>query len=161
MVQMARGDKDFRLLLSIMKRLGESREEYAWLHTRELIGLIPVERQKPDPKEDTIMLDGYLRFLEQKGYVELGTPVAIDLNRTARLTAAGEIFVQPELAQIDNPSILPQLIEAIEKQVLTYPEEVRDGFLFRFKDAIARNSPELGAKMLVEVLPKLLSGTLG
>jgi hypothetical protein len=155
---MARGDKDFRLLLSIMKRLGESREEYDWLHTRDLVSLIPVERQKPDPKEDTVMLDGYLRFLEQKGYVELGTPMIADLNRTVRLTAAGEIFVQPELAQIDNPSILPQLIEAIERQVLTYPEVERDGFLFKLKDAIARNSPDLMAKLIVEVLPKLLTG---
>ena len=158
---MATGDRDFRLLLAIMKYLGENRDIHPNLvETSDLIELIPTERRNADRLKNMYMLDGYLRFLEQKGYVELGTPVLYDLKRWVRLTAAGEIFVQPELAQIDDPLILSQLVDAIEKQILTYPmdEGAREGFLFKFREAMARKAPDLAVKLLIEYLPKLLGG---
>ena len=158
---MAPGDRDFRLLLAIMRYLGEKRDNYPDLvDTSDLIELIPAGRRSTAPRKDVLILDGYLMFLEQKGYVDLGIPRLDDRNRWIRLTAAGEIFVQPELAQIDDPLILSQMVDAIEKQILTYPmdAEARDGFLFKFRDAMVRKAPEIAAKLLVEYLSKRLSG---
>ncbi len=103
------------------------------------------------------MLDGYLKFLQERGYIGLGVPLS--MRRAIWLTAAGEILVQPELAQIDNPNILSEVIEAIEKKVLTYPDtEARAGFLFNLRESATKNAPEFFVKLLAEVLPKLLAG---
>ena len=158
---MASGSRDFRLLLAIMKYLGEKRDIHPnFVDTSDLIELVPAERRSADRRKDMFMLDGYLRFLEQKGYVELGTPTLADLNRWIRLTAAGEIFVQPELAHIDDPLILSQMVDAIEKQILTYPmnDEAREGFLFKFREAVARKAPDIAIKIFVELLSKGFGG---
>lgn len=153
---MAPGDRDFRLLLAIMKYLGEKRDIHGWVETRDLVDLIPSERRNPDRQRDTIMLDGYLRFLEQTGYVELGRPVLEDLNRTIRLTAGGERFVQPELAQIDDPQMLSQMVEAMERQILTYQDEgAREKYLFQFREAAANKLPDVIVKLFVEIMWKL------
>jgi len=155
---MAPGDKDFRLLLSIMKYLGEHRDIYPnYVDTGDLLDLIPVERRSIDVEENLALLTGYLTFLKERGYVSLGTPVF--MKRAIWLTAAGEILVQPELAQIDNPNIMSQVLDAIEKKVLTYPDtETRAGFLFNLREAASKNAPDFFAKLLVEVLPKLAGG---
>ena len=152
---MAAGDRDFRLLLAIMARLGESRGTYDWLHTRDLVDLIPANLRNADSGLDTVMLDGYLRFLEQKGYVELGRPTLQDRNRTIRLTADGETLVQPELAQIDDPQIFSRMIEAMEKEILTYPDEaVRHKYLEQFREAAVKHLPDVAVKLFVEILLK-------
>jgi len=155
---MATGDRDFRLLLAIMKYLGEKRDIYPdFVDTSDLVDLIPAERRNYDLRKNTVMLDGYLRFLEEKGYVKLGTPILADMRRTIRLTAAGEIFVQPELAQIDDPLILSQMIEAMEKQILTYPDEgMREKYLFQFREAAAKKLPDVAVKLFVEIMGKLV-----
>jgi len=144
-----------------MKYLGEKRDIHPDLvDTYDLIELIPAERRNADRRRDTFMLDGYLKFLEQIGYVELGTHTLDDLNRWIRLTAAGEIFVQPELGQIEDPFILSQMVDAIEKQILTYPMEdgAREGFLFKFRDAMVRKAPDIAVNLLIEYLSKRLGG---
>ena len=74
-----------------------------------------------------------------------------------RLTATGQHFVQPELAEFGQDPMLPRVVQSIEKEILTYPEQSRGAFLFKLRESIAQNSPELVAKLLVEVLPRMLN----
>lgn len=156
---MAPGDLDFRLLLAILKRLGESRDEHDWVYTEYFVDLIAADQRSVQPQKNLLMLNRYLSFLEQKGYVSLpGPPRMFDMNRSVRMTSSGAVLVQPELAQIDDPNIFPHVIDSVERRVLSYPDTPqRAGFLLQLREAVAKNTPELVAKLLVEVLPKVLS----
>ena len=72
----------------------------------------------------------------------------------------GQKFVQPELAEFGQKAMLPQVLESIEKsvQVLTYPEEEKSGMLFRLREAVAKQAPDLIAKALAEIGYKLVKG---
>jgi hypothetical protein len=63
------------------------------------------------------------------------------------------MFLQPELAEFVNASLLPDIIKAIEEriQTLTYPEEEKTGLLYRVREAIAKQSGDLIVKILVEI----------
>jgi hypothetical protein len=149
-------DLQMSLLLRIMKRLGELRDVYPnWVTTPDLLELIPEFVAANGEQRALHYLDRHLVFLEQRGFIAIGTPT-LGSSRTIRLTAEGEMFVQPELAEFGNEPLLPQVVQAIERQILTYPEERRSPFLFDLREAIAKNAPDIFAKLVVEILPKLL-----
>ena len=69
------------------------------------------------------------------------------------------MFLQPELAEFGQRPMLPQVVESIERRiaVLTYPEEEKNGMLYRLREAIAKGAPELIAEVIVEVSSKILT----
>ena len=98
-----------------------------------------------------------MSFLEDSGYLEVGSRLLGGGIDGIRLTATGQHFVQPELAEFGQDPMLPRVVQSIEKEILTYPEQSRGAFLFKLRESIAQNSPELVAKLLVEVLPRMLN----
>ncbi len=150
---MAAGDRDFRVFLAILKYLGEKRDPFTYIQTQDLVELFPPERQAADARRNMRVMYSYVKFLEEIGYVKLGTPT-LDANCTVALTALGEMFLQPELAQLQNPDLLSEMLEAVENQILTYPmdDADRNGFLFKFREALARKAPELAIQLLFEFL---------
>jgi hypothetical protein len=120
-----------------------------------LLDLIPEFVAANTEQKALQYLDRHLVHLSERDFVKIGT-VTMGSSRTIRLTAQGEMFVQPELAEFGSEPLLPQVVQAIEQQILTYPEDRRSRFPFDLRAAIARNGPDLIARLLVEGLPKLL-----
>jgi hypothetical protein len=126
---MNQGDLDVSLLFEIMRRLGEfrgNRPGYP-LHTGELMTLVP-------PAVGTGLvalnhLDRHVDFLRDTGLLSTGQAGAY---RTLKLTGRGQRFVQPELAEFGEPAMLPRVVKSLEDkiQVLTYPQEEKDGMLY-------------------------------
>lgn len=151
---------DRELLLKIMTRLGELRKDYTKNHNSfELVDLLP-EQVRGNQQNAFAYLKPYFKFLEECGYIKIGGSLAHFGICTLELTAKGQMFVQPELAEFGKEPLLPQVVESIEKsvQVLTYPEEEKSGMLFRLREAVAKQAPDLIAKALAEIGYKLLKG---
>ena len=145
---MAKGDLDFGLLVNIMTAIGESRAERAPSSTGQLMHLVPSEIGTGAAALNH--LDRHVDFLRDDNYLIIGGPAG--LYRLLRLTPKGQKFVQPELAEFGLPAMLPEVVKSAEQQIqiLTYPAGEKEGLLFKLRDAIARNAPDLIAKIIVE-----------
>ena len=151
-------DLNIGMLYQVMVRLGERRNKnWGFTSGAELLDLMPPTAQSSSESDVLFNLDRHVSFLEGLGYVEVESRFIGGAIGGIRLTAMGQCFVQPELAEFGKEPLLPRVVQSIEAQILTYPEESKNTFLFRLRESIAQNSPELVAKLLVDVLPRLLS----
>jgi hypothetical protein len=71
------------------------------------------------------------------------------------------MFIQPELANFSNQELWPEVMKALEDsvQVLSYPDEEKQNMLFRLRDALAKQVPDVIAKVIVEIGSKIASGS--
>jgi hypothetical protein len=134
------------LLYAIMKRMGEQRARLPELIDSadflDLLSGIPL-----GDDEKILYVGRHLDHLIGEGYLrEFGTS-GISVKKIVKLTNLGEKFVQPELADFGQQELLPEVVGSLEKQILTYPAEKRDGFLLELREAMAKNSAELIAKI--------------
>lgn len=108
--------------------------------------------------KDMLYIDRHLVFLEGCGFLSLGSST-LDGRRGVRLTHVGNMFLQPELSDFGNESLLPDVIKELERQIqtLTYPEEDKNGLLYKLRDAFAKQSGDLIVKAIVEIGSKLAS----
>ena len=149
---------DVALLFKIMTRLGELRGKRSpqWpATTGELMDLVS------DIQNGQVALDylnRHVDFLQELKYLRV-TAQAI-LHRGLELTAKGQMFLQPELAEFGTQPMLPQVVKSLEGQiqVLTYPQEQKDGMLYRLREAVAKQAPDLIAKVIPEIGAKILTG---
>ena len=159
---MGSGDLDISLLYKIMMRAGEFRgrkSEYAELN--ELLDLLPPCKNAEETREARLYLHRHLVHLREREFIYYTRPVAPEVGCDLfRMRIKGELFVQPELAEFGKRSLLPQVVKSIEEQVevLTYPEEEKKGMLFKLREAIAKQAPDVIAKVLVDVGSKILTG---
>lgn len=100
-------------------------------------------------------LDRHVNFLEEERHLKT-EPSGV--WRSVRLTSKGQKFVQPELAEFGQQPMLPDVVKSLEKQILTYPEEDNAGMLYRLREAVAKNAPDLFAKVIVEIISKAATG---
>ena len=115
----ASGDLNVPLLLKVMDRLAKLRADPTRVpKTTDLQDLLTGTSSK-DRKNDILLLHQHLLFLEGRGLVTLSGRLCRVGICDIRLTAHGAIFVQPELAEFGNKAILPQVIQAVEQQILT------------------------------------------
>jgi hypothetical protein len=158
------GRLSLQVLTKIMSRLHELQENLGSIvRTDDLADLIPQSIRLPastrsEVTRRNIYIDRHLQFLEQRGLVVLGQPT-YDLVRTVEFSVDGWVFVQPELADFGRAPILPEVVKALEDkiQTLTYPPEEKAGMLFNLREAIAKQAPDIIAKVIVEISAKLLS----
>jgi hypothetical protein len=150
-------DLRMQVLMGIMRRMGERRDLHSELtDTRDFLDLVPDVVESAGEDGALFYLGRHLSFLINEGYLSrMGSDTFGGLT-VVRLTNQGEKFVQPELTEFGSRPFLPDVVNSVEKQILSYPAEKRDSFLFELRDAIARNRAEIAAKLLVEVLPKLV-----
>jgi hypothetical protein len=154
---MARGDLDFGLLLKVMKAVAESQDggnPMFPITTSELMDLLPLATFESGDAALNY-LDRHIEFLVEDKYLKTGPS---GIFRSLRLTNKGQKFVQPELAEFGHQPMLPQVVKSLERQILTYPEEDKAGMLYRLREAVAANAPELFAKVIVEIGSKLVAG---
>lgn len=151
---------DPNLLLKIMQYLGDHRDVYPnWVSTTDLLSLTS-EMVKTEGGNCTLnYIDRHCVFLQSQGFLQAGTPT-MSSHRVLRLTAEGDMFVQPDLAEFGAAPLLPQVVESLERsmQVLSYPEEEKNRMLFRLREAIATQAPEVIAKVITEIGFRLLKG---
>jgi len=153
---MAKGDLDYGLLVDIMKAIGESRAERAPSSTGELMHL--VQSEVGTGAAALNHLDRHVDFLRDDNYLIIGGPLG--LYRSLRLTPKGQKFVQPELSEFGRPAMLPEMVKSAEQQIqtLTYPAGEKEGLLFKSRDAVAGNAPDLIAKIIVEAGARAIRG---
>ena len=152
---------DKSLLYRIMERVGELREAFpSTADTTDLLDLVGKERGSRNEPELTWYLDRHLEFLSDCEFVVLGAPTADVGIRTIELTGKGQMFVQPELAEFGTESMLPAVIRSLEGrlQALSFPQEEKDGLMYRMRDAVAKQAPDLIAKVIAEMCSKIISG---
>jgi hypothetical protein len=149
---------DIGLLVQVLNRLGEKRDSPHFTETRELLDLVP--QLAEDKKEACRYLQRHTKFLKDCGLIHRGPPIPGYCVELVSLTSKGEMFVQPELANFGNQELWPEVIRTIERsvQVLTYPEREKQGMLFRLREALSRQAPDLIAKVIVEIGSKIASG---
>lgn len=148
------------LLYRIMEELGQLRDRAPQLiHADELGDLVEDTGEMANSDERLMYLKRHLDYLEEAGYLRIGFRTLGGLYGNLKLTVQGQMFVQPELAQFGQQAMLPQVVDCIEDriQVLTYPQEEKDGMIYRLRDALAKQAPDMFVKLLVELLPKLIS----
>jgi hypothetical protein len=150
-------DLDSSLLLKIMTLLGEFRGKRPGypLETGEMMDLVPAE--VGGGVAALSHLDRHVDFLRDIRLLSTGQA---GTYRTLQLTAKGQMFVQPELASFGNQELWPEVLKALEKnvQILTYPQETKDGMLYRLREAVAKQAPDVIAKVIAEVSAKILTG---
>jgi hypothetical protein len=147
---------DTSLLLKVMSALGEFHGNPTYpLETGALMHLVPTEIGSGSGRLDH--LDRHVDFLRDVGLLK-ARPAGI--YRALELTAKGQMFLQPELAEFGQRAMLPQVVKSLEDkiQVLTYPQEEKDRMLYRLREAIARQTPEVIAKVIAEIGAKILAG---
>jgi len=147
---MAGLDKSF--LYRIMRRVGEIEHNVPNLaQSGDLIDLIK-KHQDDAELDDLFYVDKHLVFLEECGFLSLGA-LTPDARREIRLTSLGNMFLQPELSEFVNKSLLADIIKAIEEsiQTLTYPEKEKEGLLYRMREAIAKQRGDLIVRIIMEI----------
>ncbi|MGB2677571.1 MAG: hypothetical protein WAN12_10870 [Candidatus Acidiferrum sp.] len=153
---MAKGDLDTALLHRIMVVLGTLRERPSMNPPCEgdLMHLIRDEIQP-----GTAALDHIQRHTSYLADVRLVKLIAGGMvYRNLRLTDKGQIYVQPELAEFGEKSMLPAVLKSVEERVavLTYPEPQKQGMIHELRKAVAEKAPDLIAKVLVEIGTKII-----
>ncbi len=143
---------DKSLLYRLMRKVGEIEGDVPNLaQSTDFLDLI---HKPPDQAQfkDIVYIDKHLVFLQECGFLSLGSPT-YDMKRGITLTAVGHMFVQPELAEFGKESLLPDIIKTLEDriQTLTYPEEEKNGLLYRMREAITKQSPDLIVKIMMEI----------
>jgi hypothetical protein len=106
-----------------------------------------------DLDEGYFYINRHLVFLSDLGYLELGDQTMKYGDRRIRITSLGQIFVQPELADFANNTLLPDVIHELEQriQILTYPEDKKNGLIFNLREAVTKQAPDLIIKYLAEM----------
>jgi hypothetical protein len=115
---------DKSLLYKIMHKVGEIEGGAPnFADTNDFLNLIGKQLDQAE-LEDMWYIDRHLVFLKECGFISLGSST-YEGKRGVKLTAQGNMFLQPELAEFGNQSLLPDVIKALEEriQALTYPEE--------------------------------------
>jgi hypothetical protein len=156
---MKTGDLDAGLLHRIMVRLGELREtSSAWNPPCEGHLMELVQDCRTTGQAVLNYLQRHTDYLNERRLLKIvpGAP----LYRVLQLTAKGQTYLQPELAEFGETPILPAVLKGLESKiaVLTYPEEEKEGMLHRLRDALAERAPDLLVKVLVEVGAKIAEG---
>lgn len=155
---MAQGDLDIGLLWKIMTRLGQFRGQGNPLflpHTGEFMDLVISEERNGLVALNH--LNRHVDFLKEEGLL---TTSPAGIYQALRLTVKGQKFVQPELAAFGSQPMLPQVVKSMEDriEVLTYPQEEKDGMLYRLREAVSKQAPEVIAKVMVEIGAKIFTG---
>jgi hypothetical protein len=143
---------DKSLLYKIMKRVGEIESDPPNLaQSVDFLDLTNKTLEQSELK-DFLYIDKHLVFLEQCGFLSLG-PSTLDGRRGVRLARLGVMFLQPELSDFGNASLLPDIIKALEQhiQTLTYPEEEKNGLLYKLREAVAKQSVDLTVKAIIDI----------
>jgi hypothetical protein len=119
--------------------------------TNDFLNLIGKQLDQAE-LEDMWYIDRHLVFLKECGFISLGSST-YEGKRGVKLTAQGNMFLQPELAEFGNQSLLPDVIKALEEriQALTYPEEEKEGLLYRMREAVARQRGDFIVKIIMEI----------
>lgn len=157
---MAQGDLETGLLLRIMGRLGELRDQHPnSMTTPDFLDLVRERVDLHGEQKALWFVDRHLVFLHDRGYIGIGTK-ALAGHRAVWLTAEGQMFVQPELAEFGQQPMLPQVVKSLEDkiQVLTYPQDEKNGMLYRLREAVAKHAPEVIANVIVDLSNKILTG---
>jgi hypothetical protein len=155
---MARGDKDTKLLLEIMRRVGEFREEYPnLLQTIDLLDLVPEVFQRQGETGALFYLQKHALYLRDEGYLKHGASLPGTGRMVLELTPSGERFVQPELAEFGKEPMLPQIVNLIENriEISHQSSEEKAGQKFKLREALASGATDLIAKVIVEVGSKM------
>jgi hypothetical protein len=138
---------DKALLYKIMHKVGEI-EAPLLADTTDFLDLIGKDPNHIELK-DMLYLDRHLEFLRDCDFVSLGAPTMAERERVVTLTKQGRMFLQPELAEFGHESLLPDIIKALEQRiVLSYPEEERNGVLYRIREAVSKQSGDLILKAI-------------
>lgn len=158
--KMSKNNLDTGLLYRIMAKIGEWTDPHNHPNSYVFADLVPTDLFPSglDLGDKINYIDRHLSFLQG---IELVTIYATDRDEfmSVGLTAKGQMFVQPELAEFGQPPMLPQVMKSLENriQVLTYPQEEKDGMLYELRDALSKQVPDVIAKVIVEIGAKMLS----
>lgn len=155
------GDLDIALLYAIMARAGAMRgRKPEDIGIDELLDLVPPWEGDEEKRAARLCLDRHLRHLQAREFIYYH-PTAAEYGASSfRIKIKGELFVQPALAEFGQEPLLPQVVKSLEEsvRVSTYPEEEKSGMLFRLRDAIAKQAPDVIAKAITEVGFRILGG---
>jgi hypothetical protein len=155
---MARGDMDTKLLLKIMQRVGEFREEYPrLLQTLDLVEMVPDVFQQKGHNGALCYLEKHAIYLRDEGYLHHRASLAGTGIMVLQLTPQGERFVQPELAEFGREPMLPQIVNQIENriEISHQSSEEKAGQKFKLREALASGAVDLIAKVIVEAGSKM------
>ena len=144
-----------------MWKLGELRDVYPNLVTAS--DLLPTMSGMPllqgnITQTDLNLIDRHLQHLEGRGYLKMGPAMVNSGERWIRLTAQGEIFLQPELADFgDRPTAIQVVNHFITKiETSSSPPEEKATWVYKLRSATADRATDLLAKVIVEAGAKFL-----
>lgn len=153
---MAKGDLEIGLLHQMLVLLGTLRDRPV-TNPPSAGELMPLIRDQIEPGPARLtQIQRHVNFLIEKHFVEKASSGLV--YRNIKLTAKGQAYVQPELADFGERSILPDVIKSVEERVaiLTYPEAEKQGTLYELRKAVADKAPDMIAKVIIEIGTKLM-----
>ena len=154
---MATGDLDVSLLLRIMTTMAERRA----FNPQDVNSGLLAAMLFPDSDDQYLQhVERHLAFLVDAGYLAQVRAESKMMYASFKLTVKGQTFVQPELLEFGSKPLLPMVVKSLEDKinVLTYPEAEKSNMIYRLRDALAENAPDLIAKVIAEIGFKILGG---
>lgn len=147
------------LLNRMMRQLGEWRSlPFNAINTARFEPLLEEGWARERCDERKRYVNRHIEFLEQSGYVSVMAKLGDEDWAGVRLTVNGQKFVQPALAEFGEKPLLPEVVKSIEAQIhtLTRPLEEKESLLFRLREAVTKQAPDLIVKFLVELASKIV-----
>ncbi len=150
------GDKvDIQMLHQILVRIGDhgsgDPRQLGTITFLELVG----NDENRDEGQRKVYINFHLDHLEKDGWISVKHRSSRQDFRTIELTSMGRKYVQPEVSDFGKISMLPEVVKALETDILTYPEEEKSNLIYRLHESVAKGSATVFKAIIVEIGAKL------
>ena len=147
-------------LYRIMARLGELRDvPPSRVSTLELENLVDSGIQFADDIQRRLYIHRHLEFLRDCGYLyPYGTRMG-EVASGLKLTADGQAFVQPELAEFGRP-VLPAIVNYVEQkiEISMAPTDQKQTWKYKLREAVAKRAIDAIVDLAAELITRSTRG---
>lgn len=153
-------DLSVGLLYRIMGRLGELRDlPPSRVSPVELEGLVDDGIHFADDIQRRLYIHRHLEFLRDRGYLHSYNTRMGEVAHGLRLTADGEVFVQPELAEFGRP-VLPAIVNYVEQkiEISAAPSEQKQTWKFKLREAVVDRAIDAIVDLAAEIITRTTRG---
>ena len=153
-------DLSVSLLYRIMARLGELRDvPPSRVSTVQLEHLVDSGLHFADDIQRRLYIHRHLEFLRDCGYLHPYNTTIGEVAHGLKLSADGQAFVQPELAEFGR-SVLPTIVNYVEQkiEISSVPSEQKQSWKFKLREAVVDRAIDAIVDLLAEVITRSARG---
>ena len=149
-------DLSIPLLYRLLERLGTLRDSSpSQVSTLNFEDLVDPGLKFTDDVNRRLYIHRHFEFLRDCGYIQSYTQRTGAVASGLELTANGQMFVQPNLAEFGQP-LLPQIVTYVEQKIemTVAPSAEKEALRYKLRDAVVSQSVDAFMKLIFETLKK-------